>query len=556
MRILLVLLWVFSSVAWGAPTAGAPDTGAMDELLRTFENAAGQWPAIIIPITTYLFWTLVTISWAWSFGMMVLNGGDTKDIVAELCKRTIMVGFFFYLLLNAHELGAIIINSFASIGAKLAGSGAAQTAISPSSVFDIGLSLVSKMMSKLHGFDIASSIGYILVSLGILVIFAFIVLNLMVVIIQYYFLLNAGVVMLGFLGHEWSRDYGINYFKLMIGIGVKYLTMQLIIVLTLNIIDTWVKQSELTWTQLLIILPMMIVIWGLVREIPQMAQSLVSGSDQTTGNAVAGAMQAAALTAAAAAGAYGAMGGATGMLQGAGNMSRLAGAAWDAASEGGGEGGEGGDGGGENDPATSTPPESGSGSGDSSAAGSGAGDSSADAAGSDAGDSGAASSSPGSGEQGASGEASSGDSAGDTPPKEGANKDNGAKRGFLGTAAVAAGIAGGAIGKQMKGSAANAFKSAMTAFNTPSDSVVGRAAASLKPNDPSLQPQKKNPMNDAGKSGASKPEPWMQQSGGFSKLSKPNQQQALKNFSQWINDPKHTFNLEEYVSYTQGKNQK
>ncbi|MCL1132760.1 P-type conjugative transfer protein TrbL, partial [Shewanella sairae] len=175
--------------------------------------------------------------------------------------------------------------------------------ISPSSIFDIGISLVTQILEKLSVTKPIDSLAYAAVGIGILIIFAFITLQLMVLIIQYYFFLNAGVVMLGFLGHEWSREYGINYFKLMIGLGVKYLTMQLIIVLTLDITQTWMKQSDLTWTQLIIILPTMIVLWGLIREVPQMAQSLVSGTDQTTGNAVAGAMQAAAAVAALAAGA-------------------------------------------------------------------------------------------------------------------------------------------------------------------------------------------------------------------------------------------------------------
>ena len=463
MRIVITVLFIMLFALNPALAAtGAPDTGAMNELLRIFENTAGQWPAIIQPITTWLFWSLVTISWAWGFGEMALKGADIKELLAELFKRTFMVGFFWWLLISAPQLAAAIVNGFTWIGGQLAGSSAAYTSISPSSIFDIGISLVTKILKKLSLTNPVDSLGYVLVAIGIVVIFAFITLQLMVLIIQYYFFLNAGVVMMGFLGHEWSREYGINYFKLMIGLGVKYLTMELIIVLTLDITQGWLKESDLTWTQLIIILPTMIIIWGLIREVPQMAQSLVSGSDQTTGNAVAGAMQAAAAMAAIAAGAYAATGGASGGMRGAGNMSQLLQGAWNEAT--GGEGDGGGDGDeastNESDPATGTPPDSASSdSGSDDGAGNRGSEADYDS------DSGAASS-------------SSSNATGNAEPSQ-----SNSSRGFTATAALAASIAGRAIGHELKGSAKNAFTSGLSKFtapfSTPSNSALGRAAQSI-----------------------------------------------------------------------------
>lgn len=533
--LLLTALFISPSVI----AAGAPDTGAMNELLHTFEQTAGQWPAIIMPITTWVFWTLVTLSWSWGFGEMALKGADFKELIAELVKRTFMVGFFWWLLISAPELGAAIVNGFGWIGSKLAGN-TAITAISPSSIFDIGISLVTQILKKLSMTDLVDSLGYVLVALGIIVIFAFITLQLMVVIIQYYFFLNAGVVMMGFLGHEWSREYGINYFKLMLGIGVKYLTMQLIIVLSLGIVDGWLKQSDLTWTQLIIILPTMIVLWGLIREVPQMAQSLISGSDQTTGNAVAGAMQAAAATAALAAGGYAAAGGISGMggkaMRGAGDMSQLLQGAWNEASDG----GEGIDGNmGNSDPATSAPPNTEI---------SPSNDNEANAA-SDA-------SAPPPSENSAAlpnNDNTSTTNNGETAPSDTQTSDNppkkvpqgqGHQKGLMGTAAAAAGIASRSVGHQLKGSAKNAFKAGMEKFTapltTPSDSSLGRAAQAVNP---------KSAIN-----AANKQPPWMQQSGGLQNLSPEDQLQARKSYAQWIEEPEHTFSLNEYISYTQGKN--
>lgn len=512
---ILTALFISPSVL----AAGAPDTGAMNALLHTFEQTAGQWPAIIMPVTTWIFWTLVTLSWSWGFGEMALKGADLKELIAELVKRTFMVGFFWWLLVSAPALGGTIVDGFSWVGSKLAVGKTPVSSISPSSIFDIGISLVTQILKKLSMTSPYDNVGYVLVALGIIVVFAFITLQLMVVIIQYYFFLNAGVIMMGFLGHEWSREYGINYFKLMLGIGVKYLAMQLIIVLSLGIVDGWLKQSDLTWTQLIIILPTMIVIWGLVREVPQMAQSLVSGNDQTTGNAVAGAMQAAAATAALAASGYAAAGGISGIggkaMQGAGDMSQLLQGAWNEAT-GGGEGDDEG-GGAESDgadPATSPPPNTDMpAQGDSESSEASNADSEPERTPENAStneatpqadstpqNNAAPSSMPSSDTASASsaGEPATSDTQTPDRPAQSAPQRQANQKGIAATAAVAAGIASRAVGAQLKGSAKNAFKAGMgkftTPFTTPSNSALGRAAQSLKksgetPQAPSPSPE-------------------------------------------------------------------
>ncbi|WP_220783701.1 type IV secretion system protein, partial [Shewanella sairae] len=161
MRIVITALLILLCLINPAFAAnGAPDTGAMNELLRVFENTASKWPAIILPITTWLFWMLVTISWAWGFGEMALKGADIKELIAELFKRTFIVGFFWWLLTSAPQIAAAIVNGFTWIGARLAGDAATYKSISPSSIFDIGISLVTQILEKLSVTKPIDSLAY------------------------------------------------------------------------------------------------------------------------------------------------------------------------------------------------------------------------------------------------------------------------------------------------------------------------------------------------------------------------------------------------------------
>jgi P-type conjugative transfer protein TrbL len=326
----------FSPHVFAAASVGVPDTGAIQEIENLFRDAASQWPPIILKYTAWLFWTLVTLSWTWTFSMMAFKGTNITEIIAELVRRTIMVGFFFWLLQNAPYLGEKIVASFSFIGNQLVGQ-----PISANDIFDIGLSLALSILEGISFWKGPGNLGYVLVALGIVIILALIALQMLLIVVQYYVFLNATVIMMGFLGHEWSREYAINYFRLLLALAVKFFVMQVIVVLTITLLDGWIKASDLTWVQIVVILPILIVIYGLVKEIPAMAASMVSGND-STGGSIAGAIEAAAMVGALAASGGGA---AAAMGQGAGGALGLARNAWKQAQSqlGGGDEGAGGD---------------------------------------------------------------------------------------------------------------------------------------------------------------------------------------------------------------------
>ena len=529
----ILLLILFPSSAFAN---GVPDTGAIDVLLQTFENAAGTWPDIIKQYTIWVFWSLVTISWAWTFGEMALKGGGIQDVLVELTRRTILIGFFFWLFTDATKIASAIVEGFQFIAIKLGAN-----PIKASSIFDMGYSIGAKILKKLSLTKPAESMMFALAGLAILVIFAFISLQLLLVTIQYYVLLNAGVVMMGFLGHEWSREYGIAYFRLMLGLGVKFFTMQLIIVLSMSVLNNWIQTSDLTWTQVLLMLPIACVIWGLNREVPLMAQSLVSGSDSTTGDSLAGALQAATTMAAVAAGAYAGAGAlAKGMAGGGANIGSLLGNAWQQAGELG-----------DSDPGVDSLPDSESSdysNGDSSGF-QGGGDDFGDYQGEL------------SGETDSAAETSS-----ETPQTSESNASNAssesagaAKMSPLKKAGIAAKIAGAAIASEGLNSAKSAFKKGMLSnFSSNQNSVVGRAAQTLaaagdvSTNTGSVSD--KATAGGGGKSSTSSTQ-WWKGSGGFDGLNNKQKIAASLAHQEWLKaDDKHSFGLKEYVSYTQEHN--
>ncbi|MFI3246240.1 MAG: P-type conjugative transfer protein TrbL [Ferrimonas sp.] len=295
MRILVLACLLLSTM----PAHAAEASGYISELLDTFKSAAEVWPPIIREHTTYLFWGLATISFTWGFVELALKGqAEAPAVIAEVVRRVIALGFFWWLFQEGPNLAGSIVDSFLALGSRLGGQ-----IIEPTGIFDLGYNVVSSVINAMSWKAPVSALIYGFAALAVLIIIAFISLQMTVLLIQYYVILYGGVVMLALGGSEWTRNYALGYFKLILGLGVKFLVMQLIVHLALGVLNPIIATDTISADAILLLVPTLIITWGLIREIPQLAQSLVNGADQTTGNSVAGAVQMAAVAAGVVAGA-------------------------------------------------------------------------------------------------------------------------------------------------------------------------------------------------------------------------------------------------------------
>ncbi|GAL09836.1 IncP-type conjugative transfer protein TrbL [Vibrio astriarenae] len=133
--------------------------------------------------------------------------------------------------------------------------------------------------------DYLGGAGLIAAQLTILIVGAFIV-------------LNGGVVMMGFLGSDWTREHGINYFTTVLGMSVQIFIMQLLVIIGNEIFMGFIDRDVNGSADYLMMVVMSIVYLALVNTVPQMASSLTTGRfNFDTSRAVGSAVGAAAATA-------------------------------------------------------------------------------------------------------------------------------------------------------------------------------------------------------------------------------------------------------------------
>lgn len=299
--IILLGAFVFPQMALAQGT----DNNVLDGILRLYRDTANSWRGPIMDAATRLFWILVGIDFIWTGINLGLQKADLSQIVAELIKRIMVIGFFYALLINSGAWTGAITESFRILASSAAGSsGIPSGGITPSNIFDIGLRIAGELSDQVTFSEIGESVGRIIIAICVLFAFALVAGFLLVALVELYIALNAAIILLAFGGSRWTSDYAVKYLTFVLSVGMKIFVMQLLIGIGQSFIQTMNTQYTGNMTQSLVLFGVSVVLCLLVKTIPDYLQSIVAGG--TPGSAGS------ALTAAAAAAGGAALGAATG----------------------------------------------------------------------------------------------------------------------------------------------------------------------------------------------------------------------------------------------------
>lgn len=284
----------------------ATQTGVLDQVIQEFVSRAAAWQGVIMASATWLFWTLGTISFTWTMGMLALRKADIGDFFSEFIRFTLFFGFFYWLLQNGPYFAETIINSLRQIGDNAAGT----AGLSPSGVVDIGFMIWKQAISNLSGWSPVDSLVGLVLSAGIMLALATIAVNMLLLLISGWILMYAGIFFLGFGGSRWTSDMAINYFKTVLGLAVQLLVMILLVGVGNNLLTSFyakMNKATLNFEELGVMLVFCLALLTLTGQVPKMVAGIIIGGGGGGGaggfgaGAIAGAALGAAGTAAGAA---------------------------------------------------------------------------------------------------------------------------------------------------------------------------------------------------------------------------------------------------------------
>ncbi|MBI8934077.1 P-type conjugative transfer protein TrbL, partial [Pseudomonas aeruginosa] len=265
-----------------AANAAIEPAGLLDEVADRFLAASSSWAGTITDAASWLFWTLVVISMVWTFGMMALRKADLGEFFAEFARFTITTGFFWWLLRNGPKFAMDIINSMRTLAAQASGQARELT---PSRTVDIGWDIVVKAADNYSVLSPIDNLSIFLITAAILACMAVVGANVLITLVNAWILAYAGIFVLGFGGARWTSDIAINYFRSVLGIGLKLLTITLLVGIAVSIMDSYYANLSqgAPVRELLLVFVVALVLTLLIHSVPNVIAGLVPGGAAATG---------------------------------------------------------------------------------------------------------------------------------------------------------------------------------------------------------------------------------------------------------------------------------
>ena len=185
----------------------------MHNLVSQFQNAAKN-----------LFLSLALIGIVWSFGQMALKGAELNNLIFELLKCCMTVGFFWWLITEAGDVIFNLFSNFTNWGAKQTGFNPSNPAELVNKGTDIALELIHPEGSAFNMTLLLTSLIGAVFGIFIIINCALLAINLVILEIEFYFTCYIGIFALGMAGSSWTKDTSIQYLKKLLAYSVQYFT--------------------------------------------------------------------------------------------------------------------------------------------------------------------------------------------------------------------------------------------------------------------------------------------------------------------------------------------
>ncbi|BAQ82814.1 P-type conjugative transfer protein TrbL [Pseudomonas sp. St29] len=298
-RLLLFLALASAFVSGDAMAAtdlSHADT-SVQGLLDLVLQQSHQWSGKLYDHAIRLFWLLASIQFIWTFMPLVMKQADFGEIVGELLRFVLVVGFFLAVMKYSVEWSSAIVDSFRDAAASASG---LERALEPGDMLAVALDFGRTMVKGISVFSPAKGLLIAVCAILVLACFAFIAAFMFVTLVESYVIINASVLFFGFGGSQWTRDFAIAPMRFTVAIGAKLFVLTLIVGLIVQSAKQWLAAYTNDEASLMTMVGLALVCCYLTKTIPDLIGGMISGTSMGGGSAIGGMAAAGAAGAAAA----------------------------------------------------------------------------------------------------------------------------------------------------------------------------------------------------------------------------------------------------------------
>ena len=246
-------------------------SGFIDSIILPYKQASHNIASSVLIYAKRLFWILAGIQFIGSSIKIALQNGDIQEWAAHLVRQIIFIGIYAWLMENSFDFSMTIIDSFRHA--------ASYNSIRPSGVLDIGMMIVNVISSNSSIFHPFDSVLYAIACIVIIIAFAWISALVVVALCEMYILIGAGVLLMGFGGSEWTRDFANKNLMMSMSIGAKLFIMEILINIGFEVMQQWANVDySSNYSNLWQVIAGSVVFVLLTMHLPNMAQQFISGA--------------------------------------------------------------------------------------------------------------------------------------------------------------------------------------------------------------------------------------------------------------------------------------
>lgn len=308
------------------------DPDIVEQIAENFHDKASQWEGTLQKHALNLFYILLVLDVCWMGIKGVLNRPSLPELFGRFALLAVTAGFFLAIINYYPEWTRQILSGFESIAHEL------EPGVEPKSPLWTAFNLMGAFVDAIGEVSF-SEFGMILplalVALIILVCFALMTAQIIFVKCETYIAMAAAIILLGLGGSSFFREYAINTLRYAFSVCFKLFVMMLLLAMGMAFIKQFEIQSGQNPVDMLvnmfIICASTIVLFALIKTLPEACASIINGSHIGSGSQITSALGAAAM-----AGAAVATGGASVAAAGAAGLSNVKAAASLANAQGGG----------------------------------------------------------------------------------------------------------------------------------------------------------------------------------------------------------------------------
>jgi type IV secretion system protein TrbL len=274
----LIILMIMTSQAFGAEPAVSGDV--FRDVLDNFKDQTNLWFGPLQSIANTILFSLAIIGVAWSLLQMLVKNADIQDVLFEVIRQIMFVGFFLALILYSDVWSSAIIQGFLYAGKEAAGT-AISGELNPAAIFERGL-ILSDTIMKASGS--MTYLGFLAIAMVTALLYTLVAIHALMVMIEVYIVTAAGVLFLGFGGLAQTSDYPKQYIKYCFSSGAKFFAMFLVVGLGEQLIYNWAMRLEHgSFIIGIAIAACTMMLFHLTKTIPDIVQGLVNGTSVGSG---------------------------------------------------------------------------------------------------------------------------------------------------------------------------------------------------------------------------------------------------------------------------------